>query len=59
MTAPTAPRVFIEDVFSLNKGEIVVRYPTSMSQDEFEDAEELLQLIIRKMQRSAASESKK
>jgi hypothetical protein len=41
-----------EDVFTLDEGAVVVQYPERLSKASFEDFEDYLQLVIRKVKRS-------
>lgn len=48
-----------EDVFSLDEGQVVLKYPERLSPESFEDFESWLQLVIRKAKRSVRQEDDK
>jgi len=43
-----------QDVFSLTEGEAVIRWPTPLSADSIADLDEWLDLVKRKIKRSAS-----
>jgi hypothetical protein len=45
-----------QDVFSLTEGEAVIHWPTPLSPDSIADLEEWLELVKRKIKRSASPE---
>jgi len=47
-----------QDVFSLAEGEAVIHWPTPLSPDSIADLEEWLELVKRKIKRSAAEPDK-
>jgi hypothetical protein len=60
MPAPAAleapARGYKQDVFSLDEGEAVVRWPEGLSAESFEDFKGWLELVLRKVERSAKKE---
>jgi hypothetical protein len=51
MPETNPPQVFREDIFSLKEGEIVIRYPATMSQEEFADVHLFMEIVMRKIGR--------
>jgi len=47
-----------QDVFSLAEGEAVINWPTPLCEDSIKDLEEWLELVKRKIKRSASDSEK-
>jgi len=47
-----------QDIFTLDEGQVVLQYPSTMSPDSFEDFEAWVELIVRKTKRNLQSDNK-